>query len=382
MSLKTLSLSWLLKLAAFSFCSLLMLSQMMFLVQHLKQATPIHQLLGTGLRRPPIPAGLVQPLVALSSHPQEALPTRQPLLASPRLGQLPLAPSHLAQEPRDSTLELQLPQLDTLQVRVYLDSSPPTLGLLDSFPPTLELQVSFLQCQVSSHQVGRPCHTPFLDSFPPHLERHRVRTRMCLTRQVLLGLACTVQGLLVVSPQMEAQDMQEECFPQYPQGPGVQPQGASHPSPAHQEATVLGPWDHTVDPQLRVECWWALCMRCISLNMMGLLWCDGCAIICSKSIGEIRVAFRVEVFLLRSGMLVNIFCGCGLLLFCTPGSGLDVHRMQISKAPLFVFQPPYRPPYFWAHHKMRTALRPSQRPQLTSNQSAEFCTYDTYHMQR
>lgn len=29
-------------------------------------------------------------------------------------------------------------------------------------------------------------------------------------------------------------------------------------------------------------------------------------------------------------MLVNIFCGCGLLLFCTPGSG-HVHWMQIWK---------------------------------------------------
>lgn len=239
---------------------------MTFPVKHRKPSTPIHQLLDTVLHLLPILAGLVWPQVALSTHPQEALPPQQHLLAFLRLGRLPLALFLPAQEPRASTpeprvsipeprvsspepransLEPQLPQVDTLQVQVFLDSSPPTLVHQDSFLP----------CQVNSHQVVHPCHTPFLDSFPPHLELHRGRTQMCLTHKVLLDLACTVRGALVPFPQMEDQDMVEECFPQYPKAPGVHLEGTFLPSLslAHQEATDLGPWDHTVDPLLQVE---------------------------------------------------------------------------------------------------------------------------------
>uniref|UniRef100_A0A8C1PT67 Galectin n=1 Tax=Cyprinus carpio TaxID=7962 RepID=A0A8C1PT67_CYPCA len=216
---------------------------MMFLVKHRKLNTPIHQLLEMGLHPPLILAGLVQPLVALISHPQEALPNQQHL-ASLRLGPLPQVPFHLAQEPRASFPEPLLPQVDTLQDRAYLDSSP----------PTLELQDSSLQCQVSSHQVGHPCHTPFLDSSPPHLGLHRAHIQACLTRQVHLDLACTAQEDLVPFHQMEAPDMEEECFPQYHQDPGVHPEGASLLNLAHREASVQGPWDHTEGLQLQVEC--------------------------------------------------------------------------------------------------------------------------------
>ncbi|KAG1934446.1 galectin-3 [Pimephales promelas] len=221
---------------------------MMFLVKHQKLGTPIHQLLEMVLRPPLILDGLVRPLVALISHPQEALANQQPPLAFPRAGLLPLVPFHPAQEPRDSFQEPQLPRVDTLQVRAdtlrvraYLGSSPPTLELQDSFP----------RCQVSSHQVGHPCHTLFLDSSLPHLGLHRAHIQMCLTHQVSLGLACTVQEALVPFHQMEAQDMQEECFPQYHQGPGVHTEGASLLNLAHQEATVQGPWDHTEGLQLQ-----------------------------------------------------------------------------------------------------------------------------------
>lgn len=218
---------------------------MMFLVKHRKLGTPIHQLLEMVLRPPLILDGLVRPLVALISHPQEALPNQQPLLASPRLGHLPLVPFHPAQEPRASFLELPLPRVDTLQDRAYLDSSPPTLELQDSSP----------QCQVSSHQVEHPCHTLFLDSSLAHLGLHRAHIQMCLTQQVHLGLVCMAQVALVLFHQMEAQDMEEECFLQYHQGLGVHPEGASLLNLAHQEASVQGPWDHTEGLQLQVECW-------------------------------------------------------------------------------------------------------------------------------
>ncbi len=221
-----------------------------------------------GLRPPLILAGLVQPLVALISHPQEALPSQQHL-AFLRLGRLPQVPFHPAQEPRASFLEPQasfleprasflepqasfpeplLPQVDTLQDRAYLDSSPPTLELQDSSP----------RCRASSHQVGHPCHTPFLDSSPPHLGLHRAHIQTCLTQQVHLGLACTGQEALVPFHKMEARDMEEECFPQYHQDPGVHPEGASLLNLAHQEASVQGPWDHMEGLQLQVECWWAI----------------------------------------------------------------------------------------------------------------------------
>ncbi|XP_042625246.1 uncharacterized protein LOC109078072 isoform X3 [Cyprinus carpio] len=222
---------------------LLMQSQMMFLVQHRKLSTAVHQLLEMGLHHPLILAGLVRPLVALISHPQEALPNQQHL-ASLRLGRLPQVPFQQAQELQASFLEPLLPQVDTLQDRVYLDSSPPTLELPDSSP----------RCQVSSHQVGHPCHTPFLDSSPPHLGLHRAHIQMCLSHLVHLGLACTAQEALVPFHQMEAQDMEEECFPQFHQVPGVHPEGASLLNLALQEASVQGLWDHTEDLQLQVEC--------------------------------------------------------------------------------------------------------------------------------
>ncbi|KAL0178307.1 hypothetical protein M9458_027201, partial [Cirrhinus mrigala] len=218
-------------------------SQMMFLVKHRKLSTPIHRLLEMGLRPPLILGGLVRPLVALISHPQEALPNQQHL-ASLRLGRLPQVPFHPAQAPRASFPEPLQPQVDTLQDRGYLDSSPPTLELQDSSP----------QCQVSSHQVGHPCHTQFLDSSPPHLGLHRAHIQMCLTHQDHLGLACTAQEALVPYHQMEAQDMEEECSLQYHQDPGVHPEGGSLPNLAHQEAMVQDPWAHTEGPQLQEEC--------------------------------------------------------------------------------------------------------------------------------
>ncbi len=111
--------------SAFSFCSLLTQSQMMFLMKHRKLNTPIHQLLEIGLRPPIILAGLVRPLVALISHPQEALPNQQHL-GFLRLGRLPQVPFNPAQEPRASFPDSLLPQVDTLQDQAYLDSSPPT----------------------------------------------------------------------------------------------------------------------------------------------------------------------------------------------------------------------------------------------------------------
>ncbi|KAK2896951.1 hypothetical protein Q8A67_011439 [Cirrhinus molitorella] len=222
---------------------LLTQSQMMFLAKHQKLSTPIHRLLEMGLHPPLILAGLVRPLVALISHPQEALPSQQHP-AFLRLGRLLQVPFHPAQEPQASFPEPLLPRVDTLQDRVYLDSSPPTLELQDSSP----------RCQVSSHQGGHPCHTPFLDSSPPHLGLHRARIQTCLTHQVHLGLACTAQEVLVLFHQMEAQDMEEECFHQYHKDPGVHPEGGSLLNLARQEALVQGLWDHTEGLQLQVEC--------------------------------------------------------------------------------------------------------------------------------
>ncbi len=255
--------------SAFSFCSLLTQSQMMFLMKHRKLNTPIHQLLEIGLRPPIILAGLVRPLVALISHPQEALLNQQHL-GFLRLGRLPQVPFNPAQEPRASFPDSLLPQVDTLQDQAYLDSSPPTLELRDSSPPTLELRDSSPptlelrdsspRCQVSSHPVGHPWHTPFLDSTLPHLGLHRAHIQTCLTQLVHLCLACTAQEALVPFHQMEAQDMEEECFPQCHQDPGVHPEGASLLNLAHQEASVQGPWDHMEGLQLQVECWWAVWM--------------------------------------------------------------------------------------------------------------------------
>lgn len=203
------------------------------------------------LPHPLILAGLVQPLAALISHLLEALSN---LLASPRPGHLPLDPFLLAQEPQASSLEPllpqasslepQLPQADTHQDRAYQDSSLLTLELQDSSP----------LCQVSSHQVGHPCHILFLDNSPPHLGLHRVPIQTCLTHQVHPDLACTAPEALVPFHQMEVQDMEEECFLQYHQDLGDNQEEAFLLTQAHQEATVPGPWDHTEDLQLQVEC--------------------------------------------------------------------------------------------------------------------------------